>query len=53
MSGIQPSSLSREELLHYGRLLNNDGLPKDWCQAILNAFEEALDELDAISEAEE
>jgi hypothetical protein len=53
MSGIQPSSLSREELLRYGRLLNNDGLPKDWCDAILHALESALDELTAPVESEQ
>lgn len=53
MSGIQPSSLSREELLRYGRLLNNDGLPKDWCDAILHALESALDELAPTVESEQ
>lgn len=41
--GLQPSSLSSEELLKYARLHNNTGLPKDWVDAILDHFERALD----------
>lgn len=41
--GLQPSSLSSEELLKYARLHNNTGLPKHWVDAILDQFERALD----------
>lgn len=43
MPGLQPSSLSSEELLKYARLHNNTGLPKHWVDAILDQFERALD----------
>lgn len=43
MPGLQPSSLSSEELLKYARLHNNTGLPKHWVDALLDQFERALD----------
>lgn len=41
--GLQPLSLSSEELLKYARLYNMSGLPKNWTDAILEHFERALD----------
>ena len=41
--GLQPISLSSEELLRYARLHNINGLPKHWVEAILDHFERALD----------
>ena len=42
MHGIQPSSLTPEELVRYAYLGNNDGLPKEWCDALIKALEETL-----------
>ena len=52
MSGIQPSSLTPVELLRYGHLLNNDGLSKDWCDALLQALDDALEQLNALTKTE-
>ena len=47
VQGIQPSSLTPEELLKYAYLrLDQNGLPSDWCQALLDALEAALDAAD-------
>ena len=47
MQGIQPSSLTPEELLKYAYLrLERDGLPKDWCDALIKAIETLLDTAD-------
>jgi len=45
MPGIQPSSLTAEELVRYAHLKNNDGLPKDWCDALIQALDDALEQL--------
>ncbi len=44
MHGIQPSSLSPEELVRYAYLSNDNGLPKDWCDALIKALEAKLPE---------
>ena len=43
VSGLQPLSLSSEELLRYARLHNINGLPRHWADAILEHLERALD----------
>jgi hypothetical protein len=48
MQGIQPSSLTPEELFRYAYLeLDARGLPKDWCEALLKALATLLDERQA------
>ncbi len=48
MQGIQPSSLTPEELFRYAYLeLDARGLPKDWCEALLRALATLLDERQA------
>jgi len=48
MQGIQPSSLTPEELFRYAFLeLDAKGLPKDWCVALLKALATLLDERQA------
>jgi len=48
MQGIQPSSLTPEELFRYAYLeLDARGLPKDWCEALLKALAMLLDERQA------
>jgi hypothetical protein len=44
--GIQPSSLSDEELLKYAHLENNHGLSKDWCDALITRLSGMLDEVE-------
>lgn len=39
---VAPRNLSVDELVRYARLYNNTGLPKDWCDALINALEDAL-----------
>lgn len=46
MSGIQPSALAPEELVRYAHLKNVDGLPRDWCDALIRALDEALERLE-------
>lgn len=46
VQGIQPSSLTPVELVHYAYLKNDDGLPKDWCDALIKALETLLDAAD-------
>lgn len=46
MQGIQPSSLTPEELVKYAWLKNDNGLPKDWCDALIKAVETLLDAAD-------
>ena len=48
VQGIQPSSLTPEELVRYAFLKNDNGLPKDWCDALIKALEVALDAADDI-----
>lgn len=43
---VQPSSLTPEELAHYAYLKNENGLPKDWCDALIKAIETLLDAAD-------
>lgn len=45
MSGVQPSILTPEELVRYAHLKNVDGLPREWCEALINALDEALEQL--------
>ena len=47
MQGIQPSSLTPEELVRYAYLKNDNGLPKDWCEALISKLETLLDERQA------
>jgi hypothetical protein len=48
MQGIQPSSLTPEELFRYAYLqLDARGLPKDWCEALLKTLATLLDERQA------
>lgn len=35
MPGIQPQSLTPEELVRYAELRNVDGLPKHWCNELI------------------
>lgn len=46
MSGLQPTSLSNEELLKYAFIENNSGLPKDWCDVLITRFDDVLEELE-------
>lgn len=46
VQGIQPSSLTPEELVRYAHLKNDNGLPKDWCDALIKALETLLDTAD-------
>lgn len=46
MPGIQPSSLSDEELLKYAHLYNNTGLPSHWVDALLARLSNALEEIE-------
>jgi hypothetical protein len=46
MSGVQPSALSAEELVRYAFLKNVDGLPRDWCDALIQALDDALERLE-------
>ena len=46
VQGIQPSSLTPEELIRYAYLKNDNGLPKDWCDALIKALETLLDTAD-------
>lgn len=48
--GIQPSSLSTEELLKYAHLYNNTGLPKHWVDALIQHLEEAVDRADTLQQ---
>ena len=49
VSGIQPSSLTPDELVRYGYLaLTQDGLPKDWCEALIGALDECLERLEQL-----
>ena len=43
MQGIQPSSLTPEELVRYAYLKNDNGLPKDWCNALIQNLELLLE----------
>jgi len=47
MQGTQPSSLTPEELVRYAYLKNDNGLPKDWCDALIKALGTLLDEREA------
>lgn len=38
--------MTPEELLKYAYLKNDNGLPKDWCDALLRTLEELLDTVD-------
>lgn len=46
MQGIQPSGLTPEELVKYAYLKNDNGLPKDWCDALIEALEKLIDAAD-------
>ena len=46
VQGIQPSSLTPEELVRYAYLKNDNGLSKDWCDALIKAIETLLDTAD-------
>lgn len=46
VQGIQPSSLTPKELVRYAYLKNDNGLPKDWCDALIKALEDMLDLVD-------
>lgn len=46
VQGIQPSSLTPEELVRYAYLKNDNGLPKDWCDALIKLIETLLDAAD-------
>lgn len=51
VQGIQPSSLTVEELLKYAYLrMDQNGLPLEWCQALLETLEALFDELNEIDE---
>lgn len=43
MQGIRPENLTPRELLRYACLKNDNGLPKDWVDALLKALEKLLD----------
>jgi hypothetical protein len=42
MQGIQPSSLSDEELVRYATLMRPEEVPPAWITEILKRFEELL-----------
>ena len=44
MRGLQPSSLTDKELLHYATLERAEDLPPEWVAEILKRFEELLDD---------
>lgn len=46
--GIQPSSLTTEELLKYAHLYNNTGLPKHWVDALIKHLEEKTDRVEEL-----
>ena len=46
VQGIQPTGLTPEELLKYAYLKNDNGLPKDWCDALIKALADAIDAAD-------
>lgn len=45
MQGIQPASLTDEELLRTATLVRPEELPSEWVAELLKRFEKALDEL--------
>lgn len=48
VSGIQPSTLSTEELLKYAHLYNNTGLPKHWVDALIQHLEAKVDRVEKL-----
>jgi len=44
MRGIQPSSLTNEELLRYATLVRAEDVPPEWVAELLKRFEELLDD---------
>ena len=53
VQGIQPSSLTPEELVRYAYLKNDNGLPKDWCDALIKTLEDTLDLVDTLDPIED
>jgi hypothetical protein len=45
MQGIQPASLTDEELVRMALLVRPEALPPAWVQELLVRFERALDDL--------
>lgn len=43
MQGIQPNSLSNEELLRHIYIMSNENLPKEWVEVLCERFAKALD----------
>lgn len=43
MQGIQPNSLSNEELLRHVYMMGNENLPKEWVEVLCERFAKALD----------
>ena len=43
MQGIQPNSLSDEELLRHVYLMGNENLPKAWVETLCERFAKSLD----------
>lgn len=49
MQGIQPRTLSDEELLKYAYLLFPNGLDAEWTKEVLKRFAEALDNITLVN----
>ena len=43
MSGLSPARLTHKELVHYAYLKNNNGLDKEWAEALIKALEAYVD----------
>ena len=43
MQGIQPNSLSNEELLRHIYIMGNENLPKEWVEVLCERLAKALD----------
>lgn len=43
MQGIQPNSLSNEELLRHIYMMGNENLQKEWVEVLCERFAKALD----------
>jgi len=44
MRGLQPSSLTNEELLKYATMARPEDVPPEWVAELLKRFEELLDD---------
>jgi flagellar biosynthesis/type III secretory pathway protein FliH len=47
MQGIQPNSLSDEELLRHIYIMGNENLPKEWVETLCERFAKAIDDAES------